>query len=380
MPMSVKSILLMLLPIALILGLAQHVVPQAITASPSGAMESPAPLPTLAPILTATSPAVVNVSVQGTGEVQESPLFQDPIFRRYFGLPRSQTPTTQRFRAVGSGVIIDERRGYLLTNNHVIDRADRIQVTLKDHRRLDAKVVGTDPQTDIAVLRIDPDRLTAIPIGDSKSLKQGDYVVAIGNPFGLGQTATFGIVSALGRTGLGIESYEDFIQTDASVNPGNSGGALVDMKGRLIGINAAILSNGGGNVGVGFAIPVDMAIGVAEQLIASGKMTRGTLGLTVQDLTPDLAQAMNLNLLEGAVVAEVQPESAAAKARIRQGDVIISIDGTAISGSSQLRNLIGQKAPGTSVRVSLLRDRKEQTAFATLDLLAAQPVRPDVSQ
>jgi Do/DeqQ family serine protease len=367
-----KSVLIVLLPIALLLGIAQHLVPEANTALPATAIDRPVSLPTLAPLLAATSPAVANISVQGTVEVQENPLLQDPLFRRFFGLPDRQAPSTQRFRAVGSAVIIDEGRGYLLTNNHVIDHADKIQVTLKDRRRLNAKIVGADPQTDVAVLQIESDHLTAIPIGDARSLKEGDYVLAIGNPFGIGQTATFGIISALGRTGLGIDSYEDFIQTDASINPGNSGGALVDMNGRLIGINAAILSNGGGNVGVGFAIPIDMAMGVAKQLIASGKVSRGALGLTAQDLTPDLAQAMNADLRQGAVVAEVQPNSAASKAGIHEGDIVTSVDGTLISSSSHLRNLIGQKSPGTAVRVNLLRDGKAWTTSVRLDPAASR--------
>ena len=367
-----KSALLILLPIAFLFGVVQHLVPQGITAAPSVAIDRPTSLPTLAPLLAATSPAVVNVSVQGTSQVQQNPLFQDPLFRRYFGLPDQQLPTTRKFRAVGSGVIIDGGSGYVLTNNHVVDRADKIQVTLKDRRRFDARIVGVDPQTDIAVLRVEANHLTAIPIGHSSTVNEGDYVIAIGNPFGIGQTSTFGIVSALGRTGLGIDSYEDFIQTDASINPGNSGGALVDMNGRLIGINTAILSNGGGNVGVGFAIPVDMAMGVARQLIESGKVMRGALGLTAQDLTPDLAQALNADLQQGALVAEVQPESAAAKAGVHQGDIIVSVDGIAVSGSSQLRNLIGQKLPGATVRVDFLRGGKPVTALARLDPLAAK--------
>jgi Do/DeqQ family serine protease len=331
-------------------------------------------LPTLSPMLARISPAVVNISVQGTVRATQNPLFQDPNFRRFFDSPDNSMPQnspTERFQAVGSGVIFDAKLGYVITNNHVVERADKIQVTLKDHRRLDAKVVGTDPQTDIAVLKVQPDRLTALPVGESNDLKVGDYVVAIGSPFGLGQTATFGIVSALGRTGLGIEGYEDFIQTDASINPGNSGGALVDMAGRLIGINAAIISRSGGNVGIGFAIPIDMAKSVAQQLIATGKVSRGALGVAIQDLTPPLAQAMGINASGGAVVSQVVPQSAAAKSGIEAGDVIIALDGKSVTGSAPLRNEIGQKQPGSIIHLTLLRDGKERVVTATLEPLTA---------
>jgi Do/DeqQ family serine protease len=330
--------------------------------------------PTLAPMLARVSPAVVNISVQGTVQTAQNPLFQDPLFRRFFGLPEDQTPQNapaQRFQAVGSGVIFDAERGYVITNNHVVNRADKILITLKDRRQLTAKLVAADPQTDVAVLKVEGDHLTSLPLGDSKRLQVGDYVVAIGNPFGVGQTATFGIVSAVGRTGLGIESYEDFIQTDASINPGNSGGALVDMAGRLIGMNAAIISRGGGNVGVGFAIPIDLVKTVADQLIAKGKVSRGALGVTVQDLTPALAQAMGINLAGGALVSQVLPHSAAAKAGIEEGDVITALDGEPMTGSSQLRNAVGQKQPGTTVRLSLLHQGKERSVTATLEPLAA---------
>jgi Do/DeqQ family serine protease len=330
--------------------------------------------PTLAPMLARVSPAVVNISVQGTVQAAQNPLFQDPFFRRFFDLPEKQAPQntpTERFQAVGSGVIFDAEHGYVITNNHVVDRADKILITLKDRRQLDAKLVAADPQTDVAVLKVEGDHLTSLPLGDSKRLQVGDYVVAIGNPFGVGQAATFGIVSAVGRTGLGIESYEDFIQTDASINPGNSGGALVDLSGRLVGMNAAIISRGGGNVGVGFAIPIDLVKTIADQLITKGKVSRGALGVTIQDLTPALAQAMGVNLAGGALVSQVSPQSAAAKAGIEQGDVITALDGETVASSSQLRNAVGQKQPGTAVRLSLLHQGKERTVTATLDPLAA---------
>jgi Do/DeqQ family serine protease len=338
------------------------------------ARPSTAAPPQLSGMLAQVSPAVVNISVQGMVPAVENPLFQDPLFKRFFGLPEAPTaPRSERFQAAGSGVIIDAAGGYVVTNNHVVDRAEKIIVTLRDRRRLDATLVAADAQTDIALLRIPPDRLTAMPLGDSKQLQVGDYVVAIGNPFGVGQTATFGIVSALGRTGLGIEGYEDFIQTDASINPGNSGGALVDMSGRLIGMNAAIISRGGGNVGVGFAIPVDMVKSVTQQLISSGRVSRGALGVTIQDMTPALAQAMGVDATGGAIVANVLPQSAGARAGIRDGDIIIALDDLPITSSAQLRNEIAQRQPGTSVRLAFLRDGRRQVASVTLDRLESTP-------
>jgi len=235
------------------------------------------PLPSLAPMLERTLPAVVNIASSGHVRVQESPLFSDPFFRHFFDLP-DQQPQERRTQALGSGVIVDAAKGYILTNNHVVDKADAITVTLKDGRNFKAKLIGTDPATDIAVVQIQAKDLTALKLGNSDRLQVGDFVVAIGNPFGLGQTVTSGIVSALGRSGLGIEGYEDFIQTDASINPGNSGGALVDLDGQLIGINTAIFSQSGGNIGIGFAIPINMAHEIMAQLIAHGEVKRGQLG------------------------------------------------------------------------------------------------------
>jgi Do/DeqQ family serine protease len=344
-----------------------------IASPPSSGTDTVSAPPSLVRMLENASLAVVNISVQGRVRITQDPLSQDPLFRRFVILPEQapQNQPTEHFQSVGSGVIFDARQGYVITNNHVVNRADKILVTLKDRRRLEAKVVGTDPQTDIAVLKVEPDRLTALPAGDAKALQVGEYVVAIGNPFGLGQTATFGIVSALGRTGLGIEGYEDFIQTDAAINPGNSGGALIDMAGRLIGINTAIFSRGGGSVGIGFAVPIDMIELVTQQLIASGKVSRGALGVALQDLTPPLAQAMGVDALSGAVVSQVLPQSAAAKAGIDAGDVIIAVDGKPVTGSSPLRNEIGRKQPGTIVRLTLLRDGRERTVTTTLDTLAS---------
>jgi Do/DeqQ family serine protease len=332
-----------------------------------GAHAPPSGLPTLAPMLARVSPAVVNISVQGTVEVAQNPLYQDPMFRQFFGIP--EQPRTERFQAVGSGVIVDAARGYVLTNDHVVKNAQEIQVTLKDRRQRTAKLIGADPQTDIAILQIDADDLTGVRLGTSKDLRVGDYVIAIGDPFGIGQTATFGIVSALGRTGLGIESYEDFIQTDASINPGNSGGALVNMAGQLVGMNTAILSRSGGNVGVGFAIPVDMVRTIARELIEHGKISRGALGVVIQDLTPSIARAMNLKISSGALVAQVNPGSPAAQAGITSGDVITAMNGISIASGNDLRNAVGEESPGTTVRISFLRNGGQHTVPIALEAL-----------
>jgi len=355
------------------------VAADAVGAANVGDRQNPAPVateaagtapPSLAPMLARVSPAVVNISVQGIMAVAHNAIFRDPLFREFFGLPENAAPPSQRFQAAGSGVIYDAKVGYVLTNNHVVEHADKIMVTLTDRRRLEAKLVAADTQSDIAILKIPADALISLPLGESKTLHVGDYVVAIGNPFGVGQTATFGIVSALGRTGLGIEGYEDFIQTDASINPGNSGGALVDAQGRLMGMNAAIISQGGGNVGIGFAVPIDMIKSVAEQLISQGKVSRGALGVMIQDLTPALAQAMNVTVTEGALVSELTPQSAGGKAGLAAGDIITALDGERITGSAQLRNMIGQKKPGTNVRLTYIRDGQERSIAVTLD---AQP-------
>ena len=326
------------------------------------AASEPAAIPTLAPMLARAAPAVVNISVETTATLQANPFFQDPFFRRFFDLP--DRPIRQRQQAVGSGIIYDAEHGYIVTNNHVIANADKIKVTLGDRREMEAKLVGSDPQLDVAVLKIDADHLAALPLGDSGVLRVGDYVVAIGDPFAVGQTATFGIVSALGRSGLGIERYEDFIQTDASINPGNSGGALVDLNGRLVGINTAILSQSGGNVGIGFAIPINMAKNVIAQLIKHGKVTRGQLGVTVQDVTPGIAEAMDIKPAEGALVAKVEPKTAAEEAGIKVGDVITAINGEQVRTSGQLRNDIGGMEPGATVKLAIVRDHKtlEMTA------------------
>ena len=330
--------------------------------------------PSLAPLMQHVTPAVVNIAVEGSVEAPNNPLFDDPFFRRFFDVPDQQQPDRIPQQAAGSGVIVDAKNGYVLTNHHVIENADKITVTLSDRRRLDAKLIGSDKGTDVALLQVDADGLSALDFADSDDLEVGDYVIAIGNPFGLGQTVTSGIVSALGRSGLNAEGYEDFIQTDASINPGNSGGALVDLDGKLVGINSAIISPAGGNVGIGFAIPSDMARSVMDQLIHYGKVQRGLLGITIQDLTPDLATALDIKVDQGAIVTQVQPGSAAEKAGIAAGDVITALNGHEISGSTDLRNRIGLIRVGEEIEIEALRDGRSRTFHATINEAVAGTV------
>jgi len=323
----------------------------------------------LAPVVKKAAPSVVNIYTTKTirHDTGFTPFFDDPIFRRFFGGPFENVPRERREQSLGSGVIVSED-GYVLTANHVVEGADEVKVALADEKTVfNAKVVGTDPQTDIAVIKVDGHKLPAIVIADSDTLEVGDTVVAIGNPFGVGQTVTMGIVSAKGRGGLQITDYEDFIQTDASINPGNSGGALVDVEGRLVGINTAILSRSGGNQGVGFAVPINLARYVMERLIRDGKVTRGMLGVLIQPVTPELAKEFKLSDSSGALVGEVTPRSPAASAGIKEGDVIIAFNGKKVIDSRHLRLMVAQTPPGTKVTIKIIRDGKEQTLTATLD-------------
>ena len=345
---------------ALILGLVVILTP--VSGAPAAGSNNLV-LPTLAPMLEKTTPAVVNISTTGKVIVRD-PFFDDPFFRRFFDVPEQRRE--RRISGLGSGVIVDANDGYIVTNSHVIDKAEDIVVTLEDGQRFNAKVIGKDPGADIAVIQIDAERLTEIALGDSDDLRQGDFVVAIGNPFGLGQTVTSGIVSALGRSGLGIESYEDFIQTDASINPGNSGGALVNLRGELIGINTAIYGSGGGNIGIGFAIPVNMARQIISQLVEHGEVRRGRLGFVVQDLTPELADAFGVARKKGVVVARVEAKSPAHKAGIRVGDVITAVNGREVDNSAQVRNEIGLLRVGSEVEIEVLRDGKTRSLTASV--------------
>ncbi|TAN52187.1 MAG: DegQ family serine endoprotease [Methylococcaceae bacterium] len=323
-----------------------------------------APLPSLAPMLKRAMPAVVNISTKTEIEVAQHPLMRDPFFRHFFELPNQ--PLKRKTSSLGSGVIINAAKGYLITNNHVIDKADEITVKLQDGRLLPAKLVGADPESDLAVIQVEANNLTELPFANSDQLNVGDFVVAIGNPFGLGQTVTSGIVSALGRSGLGIEGYEDFIQTDASINPGNSGGALVNLRGELIGVNTAILAPNGGNVGIGFAIPINMVAGIMDSLIKHGEIRRGLMGVMVQDITPDLAQAFGLQQTQGAVISHVQPDSPAAKAGLEQGDVVIAINGRAAKNGMDVRNVVGMSQIGDELEIELIRHGDTMTRTVTI--------------
>ncbi|MGD8873991.1 MAG: DegQ family serine endoprotease [Gammaproteobacteria bacterium] len=328
--------------------------------------KSTPPSDSIAPMLEAVLPAVVNISTQTRiSTYQNHPLLNDPFLRRFFGVPEPQRGERKQ-HSLGSGVIVDAARGYILTNYHVTEGADEIIVTLRDQRQFSAEVVGVDPEVDLALLRIEATGLTALPVADSAALRIGDFVVAIGNPFGLGQTVTYGIVSALGRTGLGIEGYENFIQTDASINPGNSGGPLVNMQGELIGINTAIVGPAGGNIGIGFAIPSNMASAIMKHLAEYGEVRRGQLGVVLQDLTPELAEAFGLQQRGGTLVARVSPDSAAQQAGLRPGDVITALDGHPVTRSSDMRNAIGLLRAGTRIRLNILREGKPREISATV--------------
>ncbi|EMN1410032.1 MULTISPECIES: serine endoprotease DegQ [Enterobacter] len=323
-----------------------------------------AAIPSLAPMLEKVLPAVVSVQVEGTAV--QSQRVPDEL-KKYFG-DESPNQQAQPFEGLGSGVIIDAAKGYILTNNHVISQADKISVQLNDGREFDAKLIGGDDQSDIALLQVqNPSNLTQIAIADSDKLRVGDFAVAVGNPFGLGQTATSGIISALGRSGLNLEGLENFIQTDASINRGNSGGALLNLNGELIGINTAILAPGGGSIGIGFAIPSNMAKTLSQQLIQFGEVKRGLLGIKGMEMSADIAKAFNINVQRGAFVSEVLPNSGSAKAGIKSGDVIVSLNDKPLSSFAELRSRIATTEPGAKVKLGLIRDGKPLNVEVTLD-------------
>ncbi|CZV48187.1 serine endoprotease DegQ [Enterobacter hormaechei] len=321
-------------------------------------------IPSLAPMLEKVLPAVVSVQVEGTA--RQSQRIPEEL-KKYFG-EDAQDQQAQPFEGLGSGVIIDAAKGYILTNNHVISQADKISVQLNDGREFDAKLIGGDDQSDIALLQVqNPSNLTQIAIADSDKLRVGDFAVAVGNPFGLGQTATSGIVSALGRSGLNLEGLENFIQTDASINRGNSGGALLNLNGELIGINTAILAPGGGSIGIGFAIPSNMAKTLSQQLIQFGEVKRGLLGIKGMEMSADIAKAFKLNVQRGAFVSEVLPNSGSAKAGVKSGDVIVSLNDKPLSSFAELRSRIATTEPGAKVKLGLIREGKPLTVEVTLD-------------
>ncbi len=321
------------------------------------------PLPSLAPMLKKVNPAVVNIATFSKQRVANNPLLNDPFFRRFFNIPdQRHNEPRKRKQAAGSGVIVDAKNGYVVTNYHVIKDADEIQISLNNGKHYIAEKLGVDPDLDIAILKIDADDLVATKLADSSELEVGDFVVAIGNPFALGQTVTTGIVSALGRSGLGIEGYENFIQTDASINPGNSGGALVNLRGELVGINTAILSPAGGNVGIGFSIPINMVKNSLEQIIETGEVKRGQIGINIQDVTPALQEAFDLeNGQLGVLVTNVLKDSPAEKAGIKVDDIIIAVNGEKTNSTGKLRSQISSHAIGTKVKIKLIRDGKKKT-------------------
>jgi serine protease DegQ len=340
--------------------------------------------PSFAPIIKRVAPAVVNIAVRGTVAAPRNPFFDDPGFRRFFGLPPDAAPRDREFRSAGSGVIVDAKNGYIVTNAHVVQNASEITVTLMDDVERKAEVVGTDERSDVAVLRVKDTALPAeIRLADSSKLQVGDFVIAIGNPFGLQHTVTSGIVSALGRTGINRDGVEDFIQTDAAINPGNSGGALVGLDGDLVGINSVILSQTGGNIGIGFAIPSNMVQSVMEQLIASGRVSRGQLGVRTLPLTPEFRKSLGLpENAQGALVSQVTEGSAAARAGIEAGDVITSVRGAPIRSNAELANTIGMLRVGESVELGLLREGKPKTVTAVLmepaQVSNAQSIHPSL--
>ena len=330
------------------------------------------PLPSLAPLVQRVSPAVVNIRVSQT--VDAPSMYGDEMFRRFFGLPDTPGGGSREVASAGSGVIVDAENGYILTNHHVVENADRIQISLLDGETLDAEVIGSDAATDIAVIKVEPEGLVELSIGDSDSLQVGDFVIAIGNPFGLGHTVTSGIVSALGRTGISRNGLEDFIQTDASINPGNSGGALVNMRGELVGINSAIISRTGGNVGIGFAVPSAIARSIMRQILDFGEVRRGLLGVTIQSIDEETAEALGTEVERGALITGIEPGSAAETAGLRVDDIIVGVDDKRIDNNRELANAIGLRGSGESVKIDYVREGRERTVVAELGQRVAEQV------
>ena len=337
------------------------------TPAAAGAQQNPA-APSFAPVIKRAAPAVVNIGVSGRVAAPRNPFFDDPGFRRFFGLPPDPAPREREFRSAGSGVIVDAKGGYIVTNAHVVKNASEITVTLMNETELKAEVVGTDERSDVAVVRVKDGQLPAeIRLADSSRLEVGDFVIAIGNPFGLQHTVTSGIVSALGRTGINRDGVDDFIQTDAAINPGNSGGALVSLDGELVGINSVILSQSGGNIGIGFAIPANLVRSVMEQLIQFGEVNRGQLGVVTLSLTPEFRKSLGLaDDVQGALVSQVTEGSAAERAGIEVGDVITAVRGQAIRNNAELRNTIGMMKVGDDAAITLLREGKPRRVTAVL--------------
>ena len=317
------------------------------------------PMPSLAPLVKRVAPAVVNIRVSQT--ITTRAPFGDDTFRRFFGIPNER-----EVASAGSGVIVDAENGYILTNHHVVENADKIQISLINEVSLDAEVIGSDAATDIAVIKVDPQDLVELPIGISDDVEVGDFVIAIGNPFGLGHTVTSGIISALGRTGISSNGYEDFIQTDASINPGNSGGALVNMNGELIGINSVIISRTGNNVGIGFAVPSEIARSIMRQILDFGEVRRGLLGVTITTIDEESAKALGAEVDSGALVSNIEPGSAAEKAGLHVDDIITRVDDKKIDNSRELANAIGLKGSGEEIGIEFVRDGASHSVTATL--------------